>query len=135
MHELTGRANTGAKTVPLLNLNNTTDLFPRVSYQLSSFRQETRMLLPRSERKKKKSCNKNSMKNTEMLENILSIYTKNVYVHVYIYSNISVFFIEFFFIEQLITDNALACAQALSMFQSIQNVYYCPFRPLAVYKS
>jgi hypothetical protein len=35
--------------MPLLNLNNTTDLFPRVSYQLSSFRRETGMLLPRSE--------------------------------------------------------------------------------------
>ena len=51
--------------VPLLNLNNTTDLFLRVTYQLSSINQETGMLLLRSERKKKKSCNKNSIKNTE----------------------------------------------------------------------
>jgi hypothetical protein len=28
----------------LQNFNNTTDLFPRVSYQLSSFRRETGML-------------------------------------------------------------------------------------------
>ena len=76
------------KTPTLLNLNNTTDLFPRFSYQLSSSRQETGMLLSRSERKMKKSCNTNSMKNTEMLDIctcILIIY----------FSNISVFFIEF----------------------------------------
>jgi hypothetical protein len=40
------------KHLPLLNLNNTTDLFPWVSYQLSSFKRETGMLLPRIERKK-----------------------------------------------------------------------------------
>jgi hypothetical protein len=56
------------KHLPLLNLNNTTDLFPWVSYQFLSFKRETGMLLPRSEREKKKSCNPNSMKNTEMLE-------------------------------------------------------------------
>ena len=32
---------------------------------------ETGMLLPRSEGKKKKSCNKNAIKNTEMLENYI----------------------------------------------------------------
>jgi hypothetical protein len=58
----------------LLNLNNTTDLFPRVSYPLSSFKRETGMLLPRSERKNKKSCNKNAIKNTEMLEKYFSHY-------------------------------------------------------------
>jgi hypothetical protein len=36
--------------------------------QFSSFRRETGMLLPRSERKNKKSCNKNAIKNSEMLE-------------------------------------------------------------------
>ena len=49
------------KLLPLPNLNNTTDLFFRV-YQLSSFQQETGKFLPRNERKKKKSCNKNSIK-------------------------------------------------------------------------
>jgi hypothetical protein len=39
-----------------------------VTYQLSSMKQETGMLLPGSERKKKKSCNKNAIKHTEMLE-------------------------------------------------------------------
>jgi hypothetical protein len=38
--------------------------------QFSSFRRETGMLLPRSERKNKKSCNKNAMKNSEMLEKL-----------------------------------------------------------------
>jgi hypothetical protein len=58
----------------LLNLNNTTDLFPRVSYQLSSFKRETGMLLSRSERKNKKSCNKNAIKNTAILEKYFSHY-------------------------------------------------------------
>ena len=38
------------------------------AYQLSSFQQETFKFLPGIERKKKKSCNKNSIKKTEMLE-------------------------------------------------------------------
>ena len=42
--------------------------FLQVMYQLSSINEETGMLVLRSERKKKKSCNKNSIKNTEMLE-------------------------------------------------------------------
>ena len=54
----------------MLNINITTDLFLRVSCQLSSFKQETGQLLSRSERKKKKSCNKYAIKNTEMLEYI-----------------------------------------------------------------
>jgi uncharacterized protein YdhG (YjbR/CyaY superfamily) len=53
--------------------NNTTDLFPRVSYQLSSFRRETGMLLHRSERKNKKSCNSNAITDIEMLEKYIYI--------------------------------------------------------------
>jgi hypothetical protein len=104
----------------LLNLNNTTDLFPRVSYQLSSFRRETGMLLPHSERKKKKSCNKNSIKNTvpeietgrHVKNNVCTVEIKikwmlwkhMTYENTYrddtctlliYFSNISVFFIEF----------------------------------------
>jgi hypothetical protein len=45
-----------------------------VSYPLSSFKRETGMLLPRSERKNKKSCNKNAIKNTEMLDKYFSHY-------------------------------------------------------------
>jgi hypothetical protein len=50
----------------LLNLNNTTDLFLQVRYQLSSINKETGMFC--SAVKEKRSCNKNSIKNTEMLE-------------------------------------------------------------------
>jgi hypothetical protein len=37
-------------------------------------KQETGMLLPCSERKKKKSCNKNVKKNTKMLEKYIQMY-------------------------------------------------------------
>jgi hypothetical protein len=51
---------------------------PFSSYQLSSFKRETEMLLPRSERKKKKSCNKNSIKNTEMYMALSSVYSTSI---------------------------------------------------------
>ena len=76
------------KPLPVLNLNNTTDLFLGVAYQLSLINTANGMLLLRSEWKKKKSCNKNAIKNTEMLENY-------IYCIPIKFSNISVFFINF----------------------------------------
>ena len=43
------------------------------------------MLLPHSERKKKKSCNKNSRKNTEMLEKYINnVHVSSRYVFSYV---------------------------------------------------
>jgi hypothetical protein len=56
--------------------------------KFSSINMANGMLLLRSEWKKKKSCNKNAIKNTEMLENY-------IYCIPIKFSNISVFFINF----------------------------------------
>jgi hypothetical protein len=46
-------------------------------------KQETGMLLPGSERKKKKSCNKNAIKNTEMLEKCIYIAFQSTYINIF----------------------------------------------------
>jgi hypothetical protein len=86
------------ETLPLLNLNNTTDLFLGVTYQLSSINTTHGRLLLRSEWRKKKSCNKNAIQNTEILENYIGMqYIYNLltsqYFLLHIYYNFSSFFI------------------------------------------
>jgi len=61
-------------------MNTGPDLFLRVTYQLSSLKQETGKLLPRSERKKKKSCNKNSIKKIRDVRKIYILIGMHIYI-------------------------------------------------------
>ena len=52
-------------------------------YQLSSINMETCKLLLAVNEKKKKSCNKNAIKNTEMLENYILHSNKKIIIKVF----------------------------------------------------